>query len=136
MAVENLNLNSSQALELWQAIKAKGANNQSNHPQYRNHWRLSIDNTKGIFEALFAQDNMAVDWFKDKLANIFGVNPATIDHGTQMVQFANRNTPIVTFSRTGTDYMRVAVFGSVGATWNQSRIEANAYMKANLEEWE
>ena len=136
MIVENLNLNQAQAAELWQTIMSKGEANESQYPQFRNHWRLSLDNTKGIFEALFNQDNMTVEWFKEQLGNIFGVAPSTIDDTLQNVTFVTRTTPVVIFSRTGIDYVRFAVFGNVGATWEQSRIEVLGYLAANIEEWE
>ena len=136
MAIENLNLNPGQAVTLWQVIKDKGEANDSKYPQFRNHWRLSLDNSKGIFEALFNQDNMTVDWFKVQLGNIFNVDPVTIDDSLQNVTFVDRNTPIATFSRGGTDYVRFAAFAGVGATWEQSRVETLGYLAVNIEEWE
>ena len=32
------------------------------YPQFRNHWRLNHDNTKGIFEALFRKDQLTIQW--------------------------------------------------------------------------
>ena len=136
MAVEDLNLNNDQAVLLWQTIKSKGEANESQYPQYRNHWRLSLDNTKGIFEALFNADNMTVEWFKIQLGSIFGVDPATIDDSVNVVQIVDRNTPIATFSRNGTDYVRFAAFGGVNATWQESRVEVLGYLAANRAEWE
>ena len=136
MAVEDLNLNNDQAVLLWQTIKSKGEANESQYPQYRNHWRLSLDNTKGIFEALFNADNMTVEWFKIQLGSIFGVDPATIDDSVNDVQIVDRNTPIATFSRNGTDYVRFAAFGGVNATRQESRVEVLGYLAANSAEWE
>ena len=136
MAIENLNLNPTQATTLWQVIKAKGEANDSQYPQFRNHWRISLDQTKGIFEALFNQDNMTVDWFKARLGDIFGIDPATIDDSLQNVTLVDRNTPVVTFSRNGTDYVRFAAFGGVNASWQESRVEVLGYLAANSAEWE
>jgi len=136
MAIENLNLNPAQAVTLWQVIKGKGEANESQYPQFRNHWRISLDQTKGIFEALFNADNMTVDWFKARLGDIFDIDPETIDHSINNVQIVDNNTPVVTFSRNGTDYVRFAAFGGVGATWEESRVEVLGYLSANSLEWE
>ena len=136
MAVENLNLNQAQAVELWQAIKAKGEANDSKYPQFRNHWRLNLDNSKGIFEALFNQDNMTIEWFKAALGGIFNIDPDTIDSSNHSATFVTRITPIVIFSRGGTNYVRFAVFGGADATWQQSRVEVLGYLAANSDEWE
>jgi hypothetical protein len=135
IAVENLNLNPTQAATLWNVIKAKGEANDSIYPQFRNHWRLSLDNSKGIFEALFNQDNMTVDWFKEQLGIIFNVDPDAIDDALQNVTFVGRITPIVTFSQGPADYVRFAAFGGPSATWEQSRFEVLGYLSANRNEW-
>ena len=136
LAIEDINLNQAQRQELWQVIQAKGSDNNSPYPQFRNHWRLSTDNRKGIFEALFRKDQLTIDWFKDGLGAIFGVDPATIDHATGSQTFDQRPTPIVVFSRSGTNYLRFAAFGGTNATWQQSRREVLAYLAANSAEWE
>ena len=101
-----------------------------------NHWRTRLDSDAAIFEALFDEDNLTVAWFKARLGAIFGVDPETIDHTTNQVQFVNRNTPIVVFARGGTNYLRMALFGGIGATWEQSRIEVLGYLAANQADWE
>lgn len=45
-------------------------------------------------------------------------------------------TPIVTFSRGGTDYLRFALFGGQGAAWMESGDECRGYLAANQDEWE
>lgn len=89
-----------------------------------------------IFEARFNENVLTVDEFKFRLGAIFGVDPATIDHRLQSVTFDSRSTPVATFSHSGTDYLRMALFGGPGATWEQSRIEVLAYLAANRAEWE
>lgn len=135
LGIENINLNSSQRQTLVQAIRALGPSNHS-QPCMLNHWRTRLDNDAAIFEALFDEDNLTVNWFKQRLGAIFGVSWVTIGHSVQNVTFVSQNTPIVTFSRTGTDYLRMALFGGTGATWEQSRVEVLGYLAANQAEWE
>ena len=40
------------------------------------------------------------------------------------------------FSRSGTDYLRFALFGGISASWTESGDECRAYLKANIEDWE
>jgi hypothetical protein len=137
-AIENLNLNASQRQTLVQALRALGPA-ADDQPAHLCHWRTRLDNEAAIFEALFNEDNVTVQAFKNRLGAIFGVDPGSIDHATQRVTFAARQTAVVTFSRSGTDYVRVAFFGYGGGswpTWEQSRVECVAYLAANAAEWE
>ncbi len=135
LAVENLNLNPTQRTTLVDALKALGpASNKQ--PSRLNHWRTRLDNEAVILEALFNEDNLTVDVFKDRLGAIFSVNPATIDHSTLTPTFDSRPSPVVTFSRSGIDYIKFCLFGGVGATWQQSGNECRAYLAANRAEWE
>ncbi|MFN2233879.1 MAG: hypothetical protein ACK2U1_06585 [Anaerolineales bacterium] len=44
--------------------------------------------------------------------------------------------PVVTFSRpAGTEWLRMVLFGGVGADWNDSRLAAWAYIWANIDDW-
>jgi len=135
IGVENVNLNPTQRATLVDALKALGpaANKQ---PARLCHWRTRLDNEAAIFEALFNEDNLTVDAFKQRLGAIFGVSPVTIGHTTVGQSFAGGTTPVVTFHRTGTDYIRFALFGGVGATWMQSGDECRGYLAANSAEWE
>ena len=134
-AIEDLNLTPTQRQTLIQALRALGP---SNHPQpcMLNHWRVSLDGTKAIFEARFDEDNLTPAWFAARLASLFGIDPQTIDVDTRTICFAERNTPIATFSRAGTDYLRMALFGGLSATWPQSRTEAAAYIAVHSAQWE
>jgi hypothetical protein len=70
------------------------------------------------------------------LGAIFGIDPANIDHSTSSQTFDTLPTPIVTFSRLGTDYLRFALFGGIDANWQQSGDECRGYLAANRDEWE
>lgn len=134
-AVENLNLNTSQRQALIQALRQLGPASDL-QPARLCHWRTRLDGEAAIFEALFSENNITVVKLKERLGNIFGVNPDTVDHATQNITFANRPTPVVTFSRGGTDYLRFALFGGMGATWMQGGDECRAYLALHRDEWE
>jgi len=139
MGIENLNLNAAQRAILIAELRALGppreGDDAETQPCRLNHWRTRLDGQAAIFEALFDEDALAVERFKRRLGAIFGVDPATIDHSTATAHFAGGDTPVVTFSRGGTDYLRFALFGGVGATWQESRLETLGYLAANAEEW-
>lgn len=134
-AIEDVNLTASQRQTLIDALRQLGPASHPN-PSRLNHWRTRLDGQAAIFEALFNEANLTVTKFKERLANIFGVDPLTVDHTTQQVSYsAGNNTPVVTFSRTGTDYLRMALFGGTGATWDISHDEVMGFLAANRGTW-
>lgn len=133
--LENLNLNSGQRQTLISELRTLGPASDS-QPARLNHWRTRLDGEAVIFEALFSESNLTVAKFKQQMADIFSVDPAMISHSTINISFDGGNTPVVTFTRSGTDQIRVALFGDVGATWQQSGNECRGYLKANQAEWE
>jgi hypothetical protein len=135
IGIENLNLNATQRQVLVDALKVLGPTSDP-QPARLCHWRTRLDNEAVIFEALFNEDNLTVARFKGRLGAIFGIDPASIDHTTITRHFADGDTPVVTFSRLGTDYLRFALFGGTGASWQQSGDECRGYLVANREEWE
>ena len=78
----------------------------------------------------------AVDAFRQRLGTIFGVSWVTIGYDVSQQTFATLPTPIVVFSRLGVDYLRVALFGGVGAEWMASGDECRAYLKLYAAQWE
>ena len=134
--VENLALSDEQQAALVAKLRALGP---KNHPQPAClcHWRTRLDGHAAIFEAMFSQDTLTVDAFKNRLAAIFDVDAQTIDHALTTTSFGGTyDTPIVTFSRTGTHYLKLALFAGTAATWMQSGDEARAYIAAHVEDWE
>lgn len=131
IGTENLNLNATQRDTLIAALKALGPASDP-QPARLNHWRIRLDGEAVIFEALFNTDNISVQAFKNRLANIFSVDPDTVDDATQQTAYG----PAVTFSRGGTDYLRFLLFGGAGATWQESGDACRAYLIANAAEWE
>lgn len=133
--IEDLNLNLTQRQTLIAALEMLGPA-YNPQPACLNHWRVRLDGKAAIFEALFNENNLAVEWFVARLADIFGINPDTIDTTLIDVTFDTKPTSVVTFAWDGTDYLRRALFGKMDATWKQSRIETLAYLAANHDEWE
>jgi len=134
-AIEDLNLNASQRQTLVEALRKLGPASDP-QPARLCHWRTRLDGQAAIFEAAFNENNLTVEAFKRRLGTIFGVSWVTIGHSTQSVTFDSLPTPVVTFSRTGTDYLRMALFGGPAASWEESRLECQAYLKDHQDEWE
>lgn len=134
-AIEDLNLNAGQRQTLIAELRTLGPASDP-QPARLCHWRTRLDNRAVIFEALFNEDNLTVERFKQRLGTIFGISWVTIGSDIQVYSFADGNTPVVTFSRNGTDYIRVGLFGGVAADWQQSRREVLGYLAANREDWE
>lgn len=134
-AVEDLNLNASQRQTLIEQLRKLGPAGHPS-PAMRNHWRVRLDSKAVIFEALFKDSVLTVESFRNRLAALFSVDPAIIDSRLQNVTFKNRQTPIVTFSRGGTDYLRFALFGGADAMWMESGDECREYLAMNQAEWE
>ncbi len=133
--IEDLNLTTTQRATLIAALLNLGPVT-SRRPPYLNHRRMRLDGKAAIFEALFNQDHLTIQVWKTRLAALFGVDPATVDHTVITRHFATGDTPVVTFSRGGTDYLRIALFGGIGAQWHDSGHECRAYLMANSAQWE
>ena len=129
--IENINLNTAQKSDLVDALKEPG-NNTAPQPCYRNHRRFRLDGDAAIFEARWNKDNIVADKFKQYLGNIFGIDPATIDH---VITTPGSNI-VAVFSRGGTDYLRIAFFGGLSCTWEESRQAVLTYLRINRELWD
>ena len=134
-AIEDLGLLPAQRDALIAELRALGPSADP-QPARLNHWRTRLDNAAAIFEALFDEDTLTVAAFKNRLALLFVVNPDTIDTSLQGHTFDTLVTPVVTFSRTGTDYLRLALFGGPSATWAESGVECRAYLALYAGQWE
>ena len=133
--IEDINLNDTQRDTLLNVLRKLGPDSNP-QPCMLNHWRVRLDNDAAIFEALFNEDLLSIDAMKDRLAAIFNISPATIDDDLTIFHFGTGNTPVVVFSRNGTDYIRMALFGGVGATWEESGDECRAYLALFADQWE
>ena len=136
--IENIALNDAQRAELIDALRKLGPD-QDPQPARLCHWRTRLDGQAAIFEALFNEDNITIAAFKNRLGNIFDVDPDSITHAVVFPTFDHLSTAVVTFGRNGTDYLRVAFFGYNGTdwpTWEQSGDECRAYLALYADEWE
>jgi len=134
LCIENLALSDTQRAELVTALQALGPGSHPS-PACLIHWRVRPDNDAAIFEAQFDTDALTVDAFKNRLAAIFSVDPATIDAVLTSQTFHRLATPIVIFSHSGADYLRMALFGGLSATWRQSGAECRAYLALYSDLW-
>ena len=134
-AIEDLNLTDAQRDTLIGVLRKLGPDTHPS-PACLNHWRTRLDGDAAIYEALFNEELLTVDAFKDRLATIFNIDPATIDHVLTIFHFGTGSTPVVVFSRNGTDYLRMALFGGPDATWMESGDECRAYLALFADEWE
>ena len=133
IGIENVGLTEDQRDTMVDWFKSLGRADNSPFPHLRTQTRIRLDNDAAIVEAVFRDDWLSVDFVKNKLADVFGVDPATIDSDTSQTQYG----PMVVFSRpAGTDRLRMLLFGGVGAEWETSRLACVAYLSANVAEWE
>lgn len=134
--VENLGLNATQRQTLIAELRSLGPASDSS-PARLNHWRTRPDNDAAIFEALFNEDHLTIDAFKNRLAAIFGISATQISHSVTAPSFSVGNsTTVVVFSRpAGTQRLRLALFGGPGTTLEVSHAEALGYLAANAAAW-
>lgn len=138
-AIEDLALNAAQRQTLITALRALGPQSDPS-PARLNHWRTRGDGRAAIFEAAFNEASLTVAAFKARLAGLFGVDVTTIAHAVNTVRLGGHDTAVLTLSRGGTDYLRMAFFaydgGMTWPTWAQSRESALAYLAANAADWD
>ena len=130
LAIEDIDLTDEQRASILAAFRALGPGNDP-QPARLLHSRTSLDGSKAIFSANFNEDNLTVAKVKSFLADAVGVDPGIIDDTTQQTA----RGPLVTYSVAAVDKIRFLVFESVGSTWEASRLQVLAYLKANAIEW-
>ena len=133
--VEDLNLSTAQRRLLIGELRSLGPASDP-QPARLCHWRTRLDGNQAILEALFNEDNLTVDKFKQRLGSIFSVDPEDIESQVNSRWFAGGSTPVVVFGYGGTDYLRFALFGGLLASWQESGDECRGYLAASIEEWE
>ena len=137
LGIININLTGEQRRTLFDSLIALGPPPPGyKQPAYLLHYRLRLDNEAGLFEAMFEQETLTVGKFKGWLGNIFSVDPDSIDTANENRDWGDQTTPVVTFSRGGTDYIRMALFAGTNASWSESGDAARGYLAANRAEWE
>lgn len=130
IGIENLTLTAPQRATLVTALRGLGKQADPS-PAKINHWRVRTDNDAAIFEAEFDDGELSISAFKNYLGTVFGIDPATITHTTS----TNVYGLLVTLARTGTDRLRVLLFGGAGTTLAASRAAVRAYLAANAAAW-
>lgn len=135
IGVENLALDAAQRQTLIDVLRALGPAADPS-PARLNHWRSRLDGEAAICEAAFQESALAVATWKSRLGTIFGVSPAMIDSASINQSYAGGTTPVVTFGYSGTDYIRVALFGDLAAAWMESGDECRGYLAFHRGEWE
>jgi hypothetical protein len=133
---QDLNLTSAQRQTLWDAFRSLPPALVTDQPKHLNQFRISLDNTKAICELLFDDDAITIAGIRQRLANLFGVQAGNIGVDQQSIELGWSHSPVWTFIYGGTAYLRVVVFGGIGADWLQSRDAALDYVRRNLEEWQ
>lgn len=128
--LENLSLNNTQRSLLVDGLKTLGPSS-SPQPAELNHWRIRLDNDAVIFEAKFNTNNISISAIKNRLGNIFGIDPGDINHAT-----IPGDDTVIAFSYLAIDRIRFTVFGTLSALWNESGDRARGYLLANITEWE
>lgn len=136
--LEDLNLTAPQRQTLRDAIRQFFADNQvpTGQPAQILQIRMSLNGRKVIFEALFDEQFLTVDRFKTFLANTFGVAVGQIANVNSTLDLGGKDSPLITFSRSGTNYIRVVLFGGVGASYEESRVACLAYLNSARAEWD
>lgn len=133
--IENVGLNAAQKAQLLAALQAFGLHADPN-PINNNHWRARPDGEAVLFHGNFQEAEWSVTAIKQRLAAIYGVAWTTIGHSTATPSYSpGGTTTVLTFTRTTTTYLRLAVFGGLGATQAQGQAEALGYLKANAAIW-
>ncbi len=135
LGIEILGLSGPQKKALSDEIEALGPD-QNPQPAHLCHWRTRPDNEAAIYEALFDFDQLSIAKTKSRLGVIFDVDPATIGSDVTETSFAGFETKVITFSRSGTDYIRMALFGNTGSGYVESYAEVVGYLVENRSEWE
>jgi hypothetical protein len=144
--IEDMGLSTDQRQAIITKLKEVG-DNQSRHPNYRNHRRVRNDGMAVIFEGKFNDEDWTKDQVKGKIAQLFEMTAgerlknglgnllrmetSIIDDRTQQTKYG----PMITFSRGG-DLLRMIAFGGLLATWKVSRQAVIEFLKDNKSEWE
>lgn len=132
---QDVNLNANQRATLWDVLKDLPPALSTGQPKHRNQWIVSLDKSKAICELLFDEESISIAGITRKLANIFNVNEDNIDVDRRRIELGWSHSPVWTFSYNGTNYLRVIVFGGIGADFLQSKDACMDYFLQNMDDW-
>lgn len=133
--IEDLGLTDGQRATLIAGIRAMGLRDSDGQPAWRMHDRVRPDGLAMIAAGTFEDDQLTVAALKQRMATLFGVNVSTITSTTSTQSYAGGTTTVVTLKYNTVNKLRVALFGGVGADWEQSRAETCGYLAANAADW-
>ena len=129
--IEDLGLTTTQRQTIVDVLKAWGLRNDSIYPNLRNHWAIRPDGLAVIFEGALDSEKLTVLWFRTKLAEIFGVDVATITATTVSTIYG----PVATFKYNTVNKLRMGIFGGLTATWEISHAAALLYLSDYKDLW-
>jgi hypothetical protein len=150
------NLNEANWVTVVELVKTiVGVENHEGQPAYHLHWRGNLDtfevdngdpdipnavySNEYIFEARFAPNAVDFDAFKNKLVNAFGVDPEDVTYTTGQQTLQDRPSVFGTYKYNAVNRMIVGLFGWADEdsppTWEESRVETIAYLKAHIGNW-
>lgn len=136
LGIENLTLTNAQRNQLVAHLQGLGLDNNGPLPNRRNHWRIRPDNQAAIFEAAFDDGTISIAAVKTRLGIIFNIDPAQISHSVATPSYsAGNSTTVVTFIYQAVSRLRIAAFGTLSGTWQQSNAEVRGYLAANIATW-
>lgn len=130
LAIEDIDLTDDQRDAIMAAFSELGPGSDP-QPTKMLSGRVRLDSDAAIFRANFNEANLTVAKVKQFLADAVGTDPGNIDDATQQTTYG----PLVTYSVATVDKIRFLIFDSVGSTWNESRLQVLAYLKANASAW-
>lgn len=130
LAIEDIDLTAPQRAAIMAAFRALGPDSDP-QPSKMLSDRVALNGDTAIFRANFKEENLTVEKVKQFLANAVGTDPGNIDDATQQTAYG----PLVTYSVAAANKIRFLIFDNVGSTWNDSRLQVLAYLKANAIAW-
>jgi len=129
--IEVLSLTAGQKTTLVDQLQQMGLKNNSLYPHERNHWRTRPDNNAVIFEAVFDDTLLTAESIKTRLVNIFNVPSNQVTFTTTQTAYG----PVVTYTYSNVQRLRLGIFGGLSATLQQSRDAVLAFLAANGAAW-
>lgn len=99
-------------------------------------YNQNIPSDASIYESNFDSTNLSLEIIRQKLVTASGVADNRITFTQSTITFSTIPSPVVAYKLDGTIYFRATIFGGLGASWLQSEIECQSYLKINSLEWD
>jgi DNA primase catalytic subunit len=131
--VEDLSLDSKDKNTIVDYIKSLGkkdADKNPKNPKNINHWRVSLDGKKAIFEAW---------WDESELVNsITSKLTATIDKSVpveNVSKITKQGTEII-YTDKSVNKFKMLVFGGMSSSYEESQKQCQIFLYKNISDWE